>query len=283
MQQVTIISRALQIMQNNTASDQNLGNQEGENPDADNLSSSDLLHYFHSTETDHDDEMSDLTQNLHFSSSDNSPCKKSMGKVDEDSAIRSEMDPGTIPLYDDTDYKVSCMQHDDAISDSLNIDKFASDESLEEGTMELDEHRDNANLMEMDHCSIPKNNEIDSKLASQKPKTSRALKPPPENFRRWVPTHVDVLCGRGSGIYKHPGNNKFRELIESYFPLYEKTCKEEKTSISMMIVEDIKALGGRFLNQDKESGEWYEIERNEARQKAAQALRGYRGLFKKED
>jgi hypothetical protein len=261
----------------NLGSDQNVGNQKKDPSNADTLSASDwFLHYYCTADTNYNSETSDLIQNRHFSTGD-STCLESMSAVNEheDYASRLEMNSGRFPSYNDNDNTASGMNHDDVELEPINIDMIANKESFDIETMKLavDDY-DNANFLKFD--------ETDGKTDNQKPKNSRALKPPPENFLPLIPTKMDVLCGRGSGIYKHPGNAKFLELIELHFPLYDKTSKEEKRSISMKIVEDIEAMGGRFLNQDKDSGEWYEIERNEARQKAAQALRGYRG-FKKED
>mmetsp|Transcript_10306 Transcript_10306/g.30182 ORF Transcript_10306/g.30182 Transcript_10306/m.30182 type:complete len:430 (-) Transcript_10306:424-1713(-) len=94
----------------------------------------------------------------------------------------------------------------------------------------------------------------------------------------------DVLSGRGVNIAQHPGNERFRSLINTMYN--EKYCSdfttEEKKALALKIIKHIKSLDppGRFLKRDGVSqssrgleGPWEELTEKECLKKATQALR----------
>eukprot|EP00522_Entomoneis_paludosa_P010751 CAMPEP_0172457276 /NCGR_PEP_ID=MMETSP1065-20121228/21188_1 /TAXON_ID=265537 /ORGANISM="Amphiprora paludosa, Strain CCMP125" /LENGTH=625 /DNA_ID=CAMNT_0013210903 /DNA_START=201 /DNA_END=2078 /DNA_ORIENTATION=+ len=86
----------------------------------------------------------------------------------------------------------------------------------------------------------------------------------------------DVLCGRGGSINSHPGNERFRTLVEKRKRVYlTARFKREKRLIASSIVSEIRNLqpSGRFLQLDKKSGLWKDIGDEKARDKTSQALR----------
>lgn len=89
----------------------------------------------------------------------------------------------------------------------------------------------------------------------------------------------DVLCGRGAGVNKHPGNLYFRNLAQENKRLYKAASRKDKGLIAMNIVSRIHSLGGRFLTSDSKEKtihatfQWTEIEHGKAREKVSQALR----------
>lgn len=99
-----------------------------------------------------------------------------------------------------------------------------------------------------------------------------------------VPTVHDVLNGRGVNIAQHPGNERFRALVNSrydadYCTQYTTT---EKRAVAREIVEYIRSLDppGRFLKRAGRSknsrgleGPWEELTEQESIKKACQALR----------
>jgi hypothetical protein len=94
----------------------------------------------------------------------------------------------------------------------------------------------------------------------------------------WVkdPTENDVLCGRGGSINSHPGNERFRTLVEKRKRVYlTARFKREKRLIASSIVSEIRSLKppGRFLSRDPKSGQWKDIGDEKARDKTSQALR----------
>lgn len=93
-----------------------------------------------------------------------------------------------------------------------------------------------------------------------------------------VPLENDVLCGRGGSINSHKGNEQFRCLVEKRKRVYlTARFKREKRLIASSIVTEIRGMNppGRFLARkgDKDSGYWYDIGDEKARDKTSQALR----------
>lgn len=85
-------------------------------------------------------------------------------------------------------------------------------------------------------------------------------------------TRNDVLFGRGGGINVHPGNRRFRDLINANRRAYLKARKNDKSTICRAIVRTIREMGGGFLKKNKD-GQWYDVGDNGAREKTSQALR----------
>jgi len=86
----------------------------------------------------------------------------------------------------------------------------------------------------------------------------------------------DVMTGRGRGINDHPGNIKFRRIVEDSKPTYKATTsKAEKTTIAINIVTKWRALDppGRFLKKNEKTGLWDDTGDKEAHKKTSQALR----------
>ena len=92
----------------------------------------------------------------------------------------------------------------------------------------------------------------------------------------------DVLCGRGNFIHLHPGNAKFRQLVEKHKRVYlSARFKKEKRFIAESIVSEIRNLHppGRFLSRstkhkNKKKSCWVDVGDEKARDKTLQALRG---------
>lgn len=87
----------------------------------------------------------------------------------------------------------------------------------------------------------------------------------------------DVLSGRGGRINSHPGNVRFREIVDSHKREYldPRTKKVEKARIAARIVASIRSSDppGRFLKEDADVSAWVEIGDEKAWKKTGQALR----------
>ena len=63
----------------------------------------------------------------------------------------------------------------------------------------------------------------------------------------------DVLCGRGKGMRKHPGNDLYNKLLREHYEEYKSAPKGSKLSIVKKIVDFVRegqASGrGRFLER----------------------------------
>jgi hypothetical protein len=67
----------------------------------------------------------------------------------------------------------------------------------------------------------------------------------------------DVLCGRSSRAYRHPGNRRFRNLIAAHHRRYKTaTTPQDKYCIADQVVIFI---GARFLKENTEGNKWEQI------------------------
>ncbi len=85
----------------------------------------------------------------------------------------------------------------------------------------------------------------------------------------------DVMLGRGRGTNHHPGNKRFRAIVEEQKDQYNKASRIEKPVIALAVVHQVRALlpSGRFLKLDKSTGKWFDVGDKKAREKTSQALR----------
>ena len=85
---------------------------------------------------------------------------------------------------------------------------------------------------------------------------------------------TDVLCGRGGLSNHHPGNKRFRRVVNEMKNTYRTTeAKNLKTDLSRAIVEHVCGYGGRFIRKDEKKGRYHVLTKAEARRKTSQALR----------
>jgi hypothetical protein len=71
----------------------------------------------------------------------------------------------------------------------------------------------------------------------------------------------DVLCGgKGRAHHTHPANRRFRAILKSSREKYKESV--DKNSFLESIMEEWKSQDppGRFLQQDADKEEWFEIE-----------------------
>ena len=109
-------------------------------------------------------------------------------------------------------------------------------------------------------------------LLEQEENKERVIIPPSKEGIKFCSSD-DVLCGRGGGTNLHPGNRRFRDLVDASRRAYLKARKNDKPAISRSIVTAIREMNGRFLKKDEKSGLWHEIGDDGAREKTSQALR----------
>lgn len=57
-------------------------------------------------------------------------------------------------------------------------------------------------------------------------------RPKQEKGPDYEPTELDVLCGRGSGVFLHPGNQRFREIVHRHSQRYFQTSRRMEKSLS---------------------------------------------------
>mmetsp|Transcript_7438 Transcript_7438/g.11061 ORF Transcript_7438/g.11061 Transcript_7438/m.11061 type:complete len:1212 (-) Transcript_7438:322-3957(-) len=90
------------------------------------------------------------------------------------------------------------------------------------------------------------------------------------------PSINDVLCG--SGNYKNTGNSRFHDLIAKKSHTYRILSTSDGKSMLLRSIVDTIYQGnpaGRFLQQDNETGLWFDIGYNESLKKTCFALNVY--------
>jgi hypothetical protein len=78
----------------------------------------------------------------------------------------------------------------------------------------------------------------------------------------FVPGDYDVICGRGSKCFNHPGNKFFRKLVEDNLIRYSAAlAKHGKTSIIYEVINHVRRCSpnGGFVKQDLLCGRYYEV------------------------
>lgn len=85
----------------------------------------------------------------------------------------------------------------------------------------------------------------------------------------------DVLYGRGGGTNHHPGNKRFRTMVEKRKDDYVNSKRLDKPLVALEIIRDWRAQDppGRFLKQDESTGLWHDVGDRKSREKTSQALR----------
>jgi hypothetical protein len=82
----------------------------------------------------------------------------------------------------------------------------------------------------------------------------------------------DVLCGRDKFSHIHPGNSRYRIVIEGHRAAYQSApSRDHKTQITIRIVKMVRGYGGRFLKL--EGSNWVDVGDMYAREKVSHALR----------
>ena len=93
----------------------------------------------------------------------------------------------------------------------------------------------------------------------------------------FVPSDNDVLCGKGKECFNHPGNRRFRALVNLNLRKYaEAKSKLAKSSIVNDIVDSVRlnaSNGGGFIRQNNKTKVWYEIGDVLAREKVGHTIR----------
>lgn len=91
-----------------------------------------------------------------------------------------------------------------------------------------------------------------------------------------IPTHNDVLRGRGNGPQQHAGNQQYRMIVEQYRPAYAGLKKTiEKQAMAERVWKEVKSMNppGRFLIQSKKDRRWSIEDESNSMSKIKQALR----------
>jgi len=98
------------------------------------------------------------------------------------------------------------------------------------------------------------------------------------------PHDHDLICGRGGKVNAHPGNQRFRSLVNDRKEAYTRAqAKGEKNAIAQSILQVLFSLNppGRVLKFDNKTGMYTEVSVKKAMGKTTQALREGAPEFRK--
>ena len=90
------------------------------------------------------------------------------------------------------------------------------------------------------------------------------------------PGPFDVICARGKEAKNHPGNIRFRGMVEKAVSRYANASNRyEKSIVVSTIIETVRkeSCGGGFVKRNEHDGRWYEVGDTLAREKVGQWLR----------
>lgn len=89
------------------------------------------------------------------------------------------------------------------------------------------------------------------------------------------PHQNDVLYGRGGGTNHHPGNKRYRQMVEDRKIDYVNSKRLDKPMVALGIIQEWRQQEppGRFLKMDDKTGLWNDVGDKKAREKTSQALR----------
>jgi len=111
-----------------------------------------------------------------------------------------------------------------------------------------------------------------------------------EDYSNWPlhdirdPHSNDVLYGRGGGTNHHPGNKRYRKIVEGRKVDYVNSKRLDKPLVALEIIKEWRAQvpPGRFLKIDDDTGLWHDVGDRKAREKTSQALREKAPLLRKQ-
>lgn len=89
------------------------------------------------------------------------------------------------------------------------------------------------------------------------------------------PSINDCLFGRGGGTNHHPGNKRYRQMVDDRKAKYLSSKRLDKPLVALDIIREWRAQDppGRFLKQDEGTKLWEDVGDKKAREKTSQALR----------
>jgi len=89
------------------------------------------------------------------------------------------------------------------------------------------------------------------------------------------PHDNDVMYGRGGGTNHHPGNKRYRKMVEERKVKYVNSKRLDKPLVALEIIREWRGQWppGRFLKHNYKTGLWDDVGDKKAREKTSQALR----------
>ena len=112
------------------------------------------------------------------------------------------------------------------------------------------------------------------------------LEPSRRQEEEETPKANDIILGRGRGIWRTPGNIKFKAVVVANLQTYsDAKGRKEKSKVVDRVLQETMAGGARFLKQKNDlvgGDEWVQVSLKEAREKVAHALRDFHSKWMKD-
>ena len=95
----------------------------------------------------------------------------------------------------------------------------------------------------------------------------------PNDFQ---PRAMDILCGRGRGVWDHSGNRRFKTMVRAHAEEYSKArTKVDKGALVASMVDRMRESGVLFVKKDTKTKKWCDIGDYLAREKTSHAIRDH--------
>lgn len=93
----------------------------------------------------------------------------------------------------------------------------------------------------------------------------------------------DIICGRGGRSNIHPGNIRYRKMVNMKADDYIKAPLGKKIPAVYEILNELRSQNppGRILKWDRIADSWYHISEKEAKRKICQCFRMRRNALKR--
>jgi hypothetical protein len=93
------------------------------------------------------------------------------------------------------------------------------------------------------------------------------------NIDHLTPGKNDVLLRRGRPFQEWHGNLQLAKTVAMHRKEYGNADRAKKTAVSKDVLSIVKSCDGRFLQQDKATGEWEPVSDAAAREKVSSGFR----------
>jgi hypothetical protein len=111
-----------------------------------------------------------------------------------------------------------------------------------------------------------------------------------EKYKNWPQKEIkephdnDIMYGRGGGTNHHPGNKRYRQMVEDRKLEYVTSKRLDKPLVALEIIRIWRGQlpPGRFLKLDEKTGLWLDVGDKKAREKTSQALREKAPIIRKQ-
>lgn len=174
-------------------------------------------------------------------------------------------------MTDNSEVKV---KHEDDIPPALApvADNNKDEDAQEEEDSNDDEEEEEKSDDEDEETKMKREAELKERY---KDWPLRGIKEPHEN---------DVMYGRGGGTNHHPGNKRYRKMVEDRKLEYVNSKRLDKPLVALEIIRVWRAQlpPGRFLKLDEKTGLWNDVGDKKAREKTSQALREKAPMIRKQ-